>query len=110
MQNQLSFLMPFADDSFGPPQAQGHAQISLAQQDRNGFCGHGNGECCSSAEKSQNGALMIATPARTPIRNIQQIGNKDQKHCRNKGESKRTGNKAETKEKTNGPETRQKQR
>ena len=42
--NQLSFLMPFADDSLGvmPPQAQGHAKISLAQQDRKVFCGHGN--------------------------------------------------------------------
>ena len=42
--------------------------------------------------------------------NIQQIGNKDQTHCRNKGESKRTGNKAETKGKANGYETKQKQR
>ena len=55
--------------------------------------------------KSRNGALKIATPARTPIRNIQHIGNKDQTHCRNKGESKRTRNKAETKVKANGYET-----
>src|SRR5258706_10967216 len=60
--------------------------------------------------RSRGTALKMATPTHTPIRNIQQIGNKDQTHCRNEGESKRTGNKAETKEKTNGPETRQKQR
>ncbi|HUC20627.1 MAG TPA: hypothetical protein VMR98_03995, partial [Candidatus Polarisedimenticolaceae bacterium] len=29
----INFLMPFADDSFGPSQAQEHAQISPAQQD-----------------------------------------------------------------------------
>jgi hypothetical protein len=97
--------MPFADDSFRSPQAQEPAQISPAQQDGKVFCGHGNGECCSSVEKSRNGALKIVTPpAHRSIRNIQQIGSKD---CRNKGESKWTGNKVETKVKANGYETRQ---
>ena len=60
MQNQLAFLMPFADDSFGPPQAQEHAQISLAQQDGKVFCGHKTERIAvpwQSVEKSRNGAL-----------------------------------------------------